>query len=726
MRNLVMMLMSGLLVMMGVQPAFAEDASGTAAGETVEQQQNVDEKVDGNADAGDGSSDEKKDEGSEALVDEPAPEEEAPEEVVPEEKNVANQDDDVEKKNEEEAPSTQKRSLSASAAPAEVAPALEPTNSSTVVRINKSVLRGKTDYLAGATFRLETNASSPDRPSGTQVSGTRTCTIASGETSCDISVPNTQNGGANYNQRYWVVETTPAPGTYSIPEIAVGSGGNVTTSLYYPGRTSQLQAGQMVNMPLAGSGTSTSIGKTVNAIDNPGLQATCDAGLDIILVLDKSGSIAENQRDAYAKGLETLVDSLTGTGSRMSVITFNSSATVRKTLAPVDATLRSDLRTLVTTGTFANATNWDDGFTKANDLGGDYDLTIFVTDGAPNQNRNGDSNPVIRSLENGVLSANELKNRDIPMLGVGVGNALTNPTSGNLARTNLAAVSGQTEDTDFFIGEWEELGKKLEAIADAATCKVPIEVKKQIVDANGGNATAGVGWDMTVAVTPDPQGSAALDPTSATQPTDNAGVADWKLDFKSLDAQASLSVSEDLASKAGYSFYGGSCTITHSDGKTTTQDLTGPSTTLTGVVPTDKGVSCVFQNTEVPKEPKWTLEKSSKPGTGTTVNPGTDIEYTLKVKNTGPIATKIDVEDDLSQVLNNATVKSGPTASAGTANITGNKLTWSIASLATDAEATVTYTVTVKSDAHGVTLKNVATPKSPGGECVEEGGCETT
>ena len=84
------------------------------------------------------------------------------------------------------------------------------------------------------------------------------------------------------------------------------------------------------------------------------------------------------------------------------------------------------------------------------------------------------------------------------------------------------------------------------------------------------------------------------------------------------------------------------------------------------------------------------------------------------------------VNDDLSDVLNNATLVEGPTTcgdaactvQAGTASISGTTLTWTVPVLS-QPFVYVEYTVRVNPDAYGVTLKNQVT--SPGSTpCVPE------
>ena len=92
------------------------------------------------------------------------------------------------------------------------------------------------------------------------------------------------------------------------------------------------------------------------------------------------------------------------------------------------------------------------------------------------------------------------------------------------------------------------------------------------------------------------------------------------------------------------------------------------------------------------------LSKTSDPASGSTVEPGSEITYTLRVHNDSDatVAGAV-VTDDLSDVLNNASVVS---VGAG-ATITGTTLTWNVPTIAAGgADATVSYTVKVNADAH--------------------------
>ncbi len=127
--------------------------------------------------------------------------------------------------------------------------------------------------------------------------------------------------------------------------------------------------------------------------------------------------------------------------------------------------------------------------------------------------------------------------------------------------------------------------------------------------------------------------------------------------------------------------------------------------------------------------PKWELAKSSVPGDGV-VQPASSITYTLSVKNVSNANVEgMTVTDDISGLAGKidpafyATFPhDGLTLSADHSTIT-----WAVPTiLAGGADATVSYTVTVKSDAWDVTLKNHATPVDVTGSCPGANHCITT
>ena len=117
--------------------------------------------------------------------------------------------------------------------------------------------------------------------------------------------------------------------------------------------------------------------------------------------------------------------------------------------------------------------------------------------------------------------------------------------------------------------------------------------------------------------------------------------------------------------------------------------------------------------------PDWTLTKTSDPTSGSTVQPGSTIVYTLTVRNVSTVTVDdAVVTDDLSAVLNHATLDAVP----ANATRSASTLRWSVPVLAPGEVATLSYRVTLDRTAVGVSVQNVATP-GRGGRCVQS--CRT-
>lgn len=93
------------------------------------------------------------------------------------------------------------------------------------------------------------------------------------------------------------------------------------------------------------------------------------------------------------------------------------------------------------------------------------------------------------------------------------------------------------------------------------------------------------------------------------------------------------------------------------------------------------------------------VQKTSDPATGATVTPGQKITYNLQISNTGSTdLVDLTVHDDLSNVLDDATLDGAPTvtpSSGGTATITDSTLQYD-GDIPTGQSVTISYTVTVK------------------------------
>ncbi|CAL8975928.1 hypothetical protein PROP_01801 [Propionicimonas sp. T2.31MG-18] len=130
--------------------------------------------------------------------------------------------------------------------------------------------------------------------------------------------------------------------------------------------------------------------------------------------------------------------------------------------------------------------------------------------------------------------------------------------------------------------------------------------------------------------------------------------------------------------------------------------------------------ACGSACTTVHHTPSWTLAKSSDPASGSVVEPGDVITYTLSARNTsGAVVSGATATDDLSGLADADVAFTSPELSRA-----GDTLTWAIPTMAPGDHRTVTYTARVKDGADGAVLRNTVTPHGAGASCI--GGCATT
>jgi uncharacterized repeat protein (TIGR01451 family)/fimbrial isopeptide formation D2 family protein len=125
-------------------------------------------------------------------------------------------------------------------------------------------------------------------------------------------------------------------------------------------------------------------------------------------------------------------------------------------------------------------------------------------------------------------------------------------------------------------------------------------------------------------------------------------------------------------------------------------------------------------NSLIRQQAGWITFKTSDPASGSTVKPGDTITYTLTIQPTDEgVTDNVVLTDDLAQVLPHATLGT-PTATRGSAAISGTTLTWTVGTISGTAPITLTYAAVVKADAFGATIKNVmtGTGENPPGPCV--------
>lgn len=154
-----------------------------------------------------------------------------------------------------------------------------------------------------------------------------------------------------------------------------------------------------------------------------------------------------------------------------------------------------------------------------------------------------------------------------------------------------------------------------------------------------------------------------------------------------------------------------------------TVTVTGDGDLLLANVVTSPGCSTSCE-TEHPVG-SFVFSKSSDPESGSTVQIGDKVTYTITVSQSGrgPV-TGATVVDDLSDVFDDAAWNGTASTTSGNVTAEGNTLTWT-GDLAVGAVVTITYSVTVTGggDQH---LANVVTTDDPSGSCDPDAVCETT
>ena len=215
--------------------------------------------------------------------------------------------------------------------------------------------------------------------------------------------------------RQWdVTETTPPPGYYLNPNLDSGTSSAVST-FPYTFRTATLNGTTTVDVPGANpNGTFTSNGQTFSgllatSLNDPAGVAKC--GLNIALVLDQSGSMAEREAGSVEAAANDTITALTGTPSTVAIYTFaaTTGVSIAKT-STINAASAMPLHNFINAlPTPANGTNWDQGLAQ---VASGFDEVIFLTDGAPTGSRirtNNFAQSLFTDTEQGIFSANGIK-----------------------------------------------------------------------------------------------------------------------------------------------------------------------------------------------------------------------------------------------------------------------------------------------------------------------------
>ncbi|MFD6166649.1 VWA domain-containing protein [Oerskovia sp. NPDC060287] len=432
--------------------------------------------------------------------------------------------------------------------------------------------------LAGVTLQLYNGVGAPTTP---VADAWATC-VSDADGDCSFVVPTTQQGGANFDRRFWVVQTGVPATWYTNPDLGTGSSGSTITP--YEFRTGlQLRAGttytsQGAFMLTTGNTNNTASGGIWQSSRvNPTFPAQC--GIDVALVLDLSGSVAPDLPELKAAANQ-FVASLTGTPSNMGLFTFSSLAPAANNpnlaLTPVSTAASAQLVTnRINSYTAVGGTNWDRGIYQVATDSTAYDVAVVITDGNPTfyGNQEGPGNFTrLREVENGVFSANAVKAQGTHMVAFGVGDGIDSAGSG----LNLRAISGTQAGIDYFqTTDYEEAGNQLRELA-LGSCEGSVSVVKQVVPSTApvgsiAGAEPSGGWELTAE---SQSAGMGVDAPATTATAAGTGAANFGLTFTGGTTSGTVGVMETQQSGFTLQQVGGANAVC-------TNLVTGASVTVT-------------------------------------------------------------------------------------------------------------------------------------------------
>ena len=325
-------------------------------------------------------------------------------------------------------------------------------------------------------------------------------------------------------------------------------------------------------------------------VGNPDLAATC--GLDLSLVVDRSGSISTNNTKVQ-QAAQSFVGALVGTGSAVQVVSFSDRATAE----PGGGTQLSDLvlsdPASLTIPTFPSngSTNWDDALEMVRrSPKGMAPLVVVITDGDPTRHLeaqpdghggtlagNG-SFPSSGDEAAAITEANLIRQAGTHLFVVGVGSALSNAAS----KGRVQAISGPDQLTfdgsgnpslpfgqaDFtLVEDFDDLRTAVSRFV-RELCGPSLNVTKKLQHANGSTTTATDADAATFTATLAPGAAEWRSPAQAPGTTATLSTDDGVANFVWEPATASSSTTVTLAEQArpGWTFNGLRCWRTDLDG----------------------------------------------------------------------------------------------------------------------------------------------------------------
>ncbi|MBK9741229.1 MAG: VWA domain-containing protein [Actinobacteria bacterium] len=464
----------------------------------------------------------------------------------------------------------------------------------TVHKAGRRLADGSVSGLNGVVFEAYavTSSTTTTIPAGAPAATCTTAKVGGTDGVCSMGVP-----AGNTSARFLVVEQSPQiiSGWTPLPRLSTGDAAipeSITTDYRF---NVSVTAGSTVASGATQVPSSTR--NWANAAANPEWPGFC--GMNIALLFDESNSIDGTEWGQMKAAAQGFVTQLAGTPSNISIFSFASSApgNSTKALTSVQATgTAAALNTYIGNMTQqGGGTNWDAGLRQIATTGQALDAVLVLTDGDPTYYVGGGDghNVDLQNVEEAIHSANAVK--AMPMsgtpshgtprvIGVGIGIGTGALSSSYL---NLAAISGQTAGSDYYLTDFDALAKTLKDIA-TAQCGGKVTVQKRVGD-NLESSTPADGWRFDATST-----KGAVTPLSGFTANLNAPTGtDGSIQF-TLTGTFPTDVTVTETPQTGYHFTSATCTIGSAPDMRTFTGANG-AVVMTGVARTDSP-SCVFLN----------------------------------------------------------------------------------------------------------------------------------
>jgi hypothetical protein len=351
---------------------------------------------------------------------------------------------------------------------------------------------------------------------------------------------------------------------------------------------------------------------------NPNLPPRC--GINVMLVLDESGSIASSgQTETVKSATRAFLNALAGTGAKVSIVDFSSSAARPVPYTTVTAeTIANTFNPYLATGYKPNGyTNWEAAFGEvraANDLKPLADLVVFITDGDPTaRNKTGGGYETVpegdvRAMRPAAIQADLVKEQGSHVFAIGVGTAVTKPASAR----RLTAISGfdsypgtAFEAADYtLVQNFDDLAAALRKIA-VALCEASVTITK-LVDEGDGVFRPDPGWEFSASVSMKAGTYTWVQPApppeqgERTQTTDEDGIATFQ--WKPTDSTATSTVTISETVTAGYAFVDATCATDAPgrNGRAVLNRTRSTRPTATGIIGPNQYAKCTVRNRIIP------------------------------------------------------------------------------------------------------------------------------